>query len=149
VKDGGNYCSRCIAGTCALCKKGIASDPAFEVGGKTYHERCFSCFDCRIPLPDGSCVLMNNNPLCVKCSNLRKNVKQTAPARTTGGVCGECNRSLAGGNAISMPELTRSYHSECFHCSNCRSSLGFEGCQVFVNADRPYCKPCMTLLSRR
>lgn len=148
IKDNRNFCGSCIAGTCNTCKKAIGSAPAFEVGGKKYHERCFSCFRCKIPLPDGSCCLIDNNPHCLNCSNMANRAGQ--PRQNSGalGNCGACQKALTPSNHVGMSELSCSYHKECFTCSNCFSPLSNPGTQVFVNNDFPYCKPCMTLLSR-
>lgn len=150
-KDNKNYCGKCIAGTCSRCLKAIGGVPAFEVGGKTYHESCFSCSDCGMHLPDGMCNLVNNNPYCSGCAGRMKGTTNTsgAPSISQGpsGVCGKC-KSPFNGDFIGIAELSNSYHKECFCCSRCNSSLSYEGCQVFVNSDKPYCRACMQVLSQ-
>lgn len=97
-------------------------------------------------MPDGTCVIVNNEPHCKKCSA----TKQQAPVapKGTGEVCWTCKQPLRG-DQTGIAQLSHKYHERCFNCAHCSGNLSKEGTQVFVNADQPFCYDCMVYLSNQ
>lgn len=56
------------ADVCGFCRKPVAlSDPAIEALNRTYHDGCFQCRSCHIPLAGKQYYNKAGIPLCEDC----------------------------------------------------------------------------------
>ncbi|XP_046882301.1 filamin-binding LIM protein 1 [Hypomesus transpacificus] len=131
---------------CGFCRKPVAlSDPAIDALNRTYHDSCFQCRQCRIPLAG---KLYYNNagiPLCEDCY-------QTSLELCW--VCGEVIKDHV------IRALERAYHPACFTCATCSQPIGEQRfaqgevgevycLQDYYRKYAPECSACQQLIIPR
>ncbi|XP_041051394.1 four and a half LIM domains protein 1a isoform X1 [Carcharodon carcharias] len=127
------YCVSCnekkFSKHCVHCRKAITS------GGLTYrdepwHTECFVCKTCRKQLSGQRFTAHENYIYCADCYGNFIAKK-----------CGTCHKPVTGfGGAEVVTYEDRQWHSDCFKCKKCYSSLVNKR---FVNHNRDvYCTDC-------
>ncbi|XP_042303098.1 four and a half LIM domains protein 5 isoform X2 [Sceloporus undulatus] len=120
TKDDDNYCVPCFekqfAQHCYSCKKVITT------GGVTYHDQpwhneCFLCSGCKKQLAGQRFISKDELPYCLECFSSHYGKKCTA--------CTKPITALGGAKFISFED--RHWHSDCFKCGKCSSSLVGKG----------------------
>lgn len=62
----------CNAEVCGFCRKPVAlSEPAIEALNRTYHDGCFQCRSCHIPLAGKQYYNKAGIPLCADCYQVK------------------------------------------------------------------------------
>ncbi|KAK9501235.1 hypothetical protein O3M35_011983 [Rhynocoris fuscipes] len=135
-KDDAYYCTedyqKKFGTKCAECKKYVEGDVVTALG-KTYHQGCFTCANCKQPFPSGERVTYTGKiVLCSKCSNLPEENNTHSNSVTE---CSRCFQELKEGQAVIA--LDRQWHVWCFKCTICGVPLHGE----FMGKDgEPYCE---------
>uniref|UniRef100_A0A8D0DQX2 Four and a half LIM domains 5 n=1 Tax=Salvator merianae TaxID=96440 RepID=A0A8D0DQX2_SALMN len=133
TKDDDNYCVPCFekhfARHCYSCKKVITT------GGVTYHDQpwhqeCFLCTGCKTQLAGQRFISNNGHPYCLECFS-----KHYAKR------CAACTNPITGlGGAKFISFEDRQWHSDCFKCGKCSSSLVGKG--FLTQQDKILCCNC-------
>jgi len=111
---------------CGNCKSLIVGgDRFFEYSGVKYHDRCFLCQKCRVPLGGQAFFTQNESMYCEK--------DYDALFGTHCQVCrevidGQMVEAMGGGGFV---------HPDCLRCGHCNKSIGGE--QYFPENNVPYC----------
>lgn len=117
---------------CAYCK-GPIHDVVVNALGQTYHEHHFLCAECANPIKGGTFKLHNKQPFCIE------DYDKLFAKR-----CAACQGIIKD---FVLTANGKSYHKNCFVCTNCKTSLnkGF-----YEKHDNPYCQDCaVSLFSNR
>ena len=145
-KDGAYYCTadyQKLYGTkCAACQQYVEGEVVSTLG-KTYHQKCFTCSQCKSAFKSGSKVTNTGKEvLCETCI--------ASPMRVAPGSCGETNgtqqqqpltptRATTVTSSQSQPQVSRGRQLENYDpndCAGCGSQLK-EG-QALVALDRQW-----------
>ncbi|XP_013861830.1 filamin-binding LIM protein 1 isoform X2 [Austrofundulus limnaeus] len=95
---------------CGFCRKPVAlSEPALEALNRTYHEGCFQCRSCHIPLAGKQYYNKAGIPLCESCYQASLEL------------CWACGEAIT--DQI-IRALERAYHLSCFTCKTCKQQIG-------------------------
>lgn len=128
---------------CGFCRKPMAlSEPAIDALNRTYHDSCFQCRQCHIPLAG---KLYYNNagiPLCEDCYQASLELCW---------VCGEVIKDHV------IRALERAYHPACFVCATCSQPIGEQRfaqgevgevycLQDYYRKYAPQCSACQQLI---
>ncbi|XP_014251095.1 actin-binding LIM protein 3-like isoform X3 [Cimex lectularius] len=135
-KDDAYYCTEDYQkkhGTkCATCQQYVQGEVVTALG-KTYHQSCFTCANCKQAFPSGERVTYTGKiVLCSKCSNLPEENNTQSASITE---CSRCFGELKEGQAVIA--LDRQWHVWCFKCTVCGVPLHGE----YMGKDgEPYCE---------
>ncbi|XP_048205297.1 four and a half LIM domains protein 1-like [Perognathus longimembris pacificus] len=134
-KDDQHYCLKCFskfyANTCAECRMPIGADSK-EVHYKNHfwHDTCFRCAMCSLPLASETFVVKDNKIMCNKCA-------------TSGGdeipMCKGCGKAFVSGDQ-NVEYKGFLWHKDCFICSSCKEVIGTES--FFPKGEDIYCLKC-------
>ncbi|XP_034022428.1 filamin-binding LIM protein 1 isoform X2 [Thalassophryne amazonica] len=95
---------------CGFCRKTVAlSEPAIEALNRTYHDSCFQCRSCHVPLAGKLYYNKAGIPLCEDCYQATLELCWT---------CGEVIKDRV------IHALERAYHPSCFTCTTCSREIG-------------------------
>ncbi|XP_075676157.1 four and a half LIM domains protein 2-like isoform X2 [Dermatophagoides pteronyssinus] len=125
------FCANCYDNTfaprCCYCAE------IFEPGqrkldfrDKLYHDSCFCCKKCQIPIGTKTFLQKNNNIYCSECY---KNVFATR--------CIKCCEIIINDGIQYRDEP---WHASCFRCVECQKELS--NIPFTSHDDRPYCRQC-------
>ncbi|KAK7916654.1 hypothetical protein WMY93_012415 [Mugilogobius chulae] len=115
-----------IKDVCGFCRKSVnLREPAIEALNRTYHEACFQCRSCHIPLACKQYYNKAGIPLCEDCYQASLELCWA---------CGEVIKDQV------MRALERAYHPQCFKCTTCKQQIGE---QQFAQGEvgEVYCLP--------
>ncbi|XP_063723189.1 four and a half LIM domains protein 2-like [Symsagittifera roscoffensis] len=136
-KDRLSFCVGCYeeryANTCYSCSHKIRTDSKdLAYQNKHWHERCFLCAHCSVPLIDKLFGSNEDKLYCEVCYEELFGLK-----------CDACAKPFkAGGKKLEWNG--QQWHEECFQCTNCTTVIG---CSSFLPKDTsPYCVPCFNKL---
>ncbi|KAJ8334871.1 hypothetical protein SKAU_G00405100 [Synaphobranchus kaupii] len=122
------FCSE-YSSTCVGCEKSIQpGSKKLEYKGRTWHEACFVCLDCKQPIGGKAFVPDDNGHYCAPCYE-----NKFAPR------CSRCKQVLVTGGVTYRDEA---WHRHCFVCTGCGVELA--GKQFTSEEDNPYCVQCFT-----
>jgi len=133
LKDDHPYCIGCyeeqFAHDCEECKKKIGTDSKdLSYKDKHWHEKCFFCHVCKLPLVDKPFGSKNDSLYCGECYN------QAFASR-----CDKCAQIFKPGMK-KMEYKGQQFHENCFLCSSCTTPIGSKS---FIPKDsKIYCVPC-------
>ncbi|XP_040889515.1 filamin-binding LIM protein 1 isoform X2 [Toxotes jaculatrix] len=95
---------------CGFCRKPMAlSEPAIEALNRTYHDSCFQCRSCHIPLAGKQYYNKAGIPLCEDCYQASLEL------------CWACGEVITD---HVIRALERAYHPPCFICTTCKKQIG-------------------------
>ncbi|XP_063329104.1 filamin-binding LIM protein 1 [Pelmatolapia mariae] len=95
---------------CGFCRKPVApSEPAIEALNRTYHDGCFQCRSCHIPLAGKQYYNKAGIPLCEDCYQASLEL------------CWACGEAITD---HIIRALERAYHLSCFTCTTCKRQIG-------------------------
>lgn len=95
---------------CGFCRKPVSlSEPAIEALNRTYHEGCFQCRSCHIPLASKQYYNKAGIPLCEDCYQASLEL------------CWACGEAI---KYQVIRALERAYHPSCFTCTTCKQQIG-------------------------
>ncbi|KAK2862110.1 hypothetical protein Q5P01_001643 [Channa striata] len=95
---------------CGFCRKPVAlSEPAIEALNRTYHDGCFQCRSCHIPLAGKQYYNKAGIPLCEDCYQASLEL------------CWSCGEVITD---HVIRALERAYHNSCFTCTTCKQQIG-------------------------
>ncbi|KAF7208887.1 filamin-binding LIM protein 1 [Nothobranchius furzeri] len=95
---------------CGFCRKTVAfPEPALEALNRTYHESCFHCRSCHVPLAGKQYYNKAGIPLCESCYQASLEL------------CWSCGEVITD---HIIRALERAYHSFCFTCKTCKQQIG-------------------------
>ncbi|KAF0034914.1 hypothetical protein F2P81_012672 [Scophthalmus maximus] len=95
---------------CGFCRKPVAlSEPAIEALNRTYHDGCFQCRSCHIPLAGKQYYNKAGTPLCEDCYQASLEL------------CWACGEVITD---HVIHALERAYHPSCFTCTTCKQQIG-------------------------
>ncbi|XP_030648471.1 four and a half LIM domains protein 1b [Chanos chanos] len=122
------YCSsREDAPRCHACYKQILSgSESVEYKGNSFHEECFTCYECKRPIRSSTFLTKDGNVYCNPCHE-RKFAKQ----------CAGCKQIITSGL---VSYQNKPWHAECFVCFFCRKRLA--GVRFTSHEERVYCVDC-------
>ncbi|KNC52095.1 uncharacterized protein AMSG_00923 [Thecamonas trahens ATCC 50062] len=80
--------------------------------GKSFHNRCFVCSQCRRVLGSSTFVEKDGAVFCTECKN---------PSATHQGLCAGCDLPLGSGRILTA--CGSKYHPHCLVCARCRGPL--------------------------
>jgi len=125
------YCGDCydqLFGTrCDKCSEVFKpGQRKLEYKGKTWHEQCFLCSKCQIPIGTKSFVPKNDEIFCSECYENKFATR-----------CVKCCEIIMSNGVMFKEEP---YHRECFTCNECRIELA--GSSFLVREDNAYCREC-------
>ncbi|XP_069559271.1 filamin-binding LIM protein 1 [Brachyistius frenatus] len=128
---------------CGFCRKPVAlSEPAIEALNRTYHDGCFQCRSCHIPLAGKQYYNKAGIPLCEDCYQASLDLCWT---------CGEVITDHM------VRALERAYHLSCFTCTTCKQQIGEQAfaqgevgevycLQDYYRKYAPKCRACNRLI---
>ncbi|XP_030747896.1 prickle planar cell polarity protein 3-B isoform X2 [Sitophilus oryzae] len=125
------YCGRCydeqFASRCDGCHEIFrAGTKKMEYKTRQWHEKCFCCCVCKVPIGTQSFIPREQEIYCAKCYEDKFATR-----------CIKCNKVITSGGVTYKNEP---WHRECFTCTNCQKSLAGER---FTSRDeKPYCAEC-------
>ncbi|XP_029007163.1 filamin-binding LIM protein 1 isoform X2 [Betta splendens] len=95
---------------CGFCRKPVAlTEPAIEALNRTYHDSCFQCRSCHIPLAGKQYYNKSGIPLCEACYQASLEL------------CWSCGEVITD---HVIRALERAYHLSCFTCITCKQQIG-------------------------
>ncbi|XP_045931763.1 filamin-binding LIM protein 1 [Micropterus dolomieu] len=128
---------------CGFCRKPMAlSEPAIEALNRTYHDGCFQCRSCHIPLAGKHYYNKAGIPLCEDCY------------RASLELCWACGEAITD---QVIRALERAYHLSCFTCATCKQQIGEQAfaqgevgevycLQDYYRKYAPKCSACKQLI---
>ncbi|XP_044268377.1 paxillin homolog 1 isoform X1 [Tribolium madens] len=125
------YCGRCydeqFASRCDGCHEIFrAGTKKMEYKTRQWHEKCFCCCVCKVPIGTQSFIPREQEIYCAKCYEEKFATR-----------CIKCNKVITSGGVTYKNEP---WHRECFTCTHCSKSLAGER---FTSRDeKPYCAEC-------
>ncbi|CAH1133286.1 unnamed protein product [Ceutorhynchus assimilis] len=97
-----------------------------EYKTRQWHEKCFCCCVCKVPIGTQSFIPREQEIYCAKCYEDKYATR-----------CIKCNKVIASGGVTYKNEP---WHRECFTCTHCQKSLAGER---FTSRDeKPFCADC-------
>eukprot|EP00667_Euglena_gracilis_P008173 EG_transcript_8270 len=112
-------------GKCGRCGRLVGS--AFvKAFGRMWHEDCFACTSCQLPIRDSKYAKKGDAPYHADCL-----------AQEQGDFCSKCLRTILG---TVTTALDRKWHMECFTCGRCGRPI-IDKCFAAVG-DVPYHSSC-------
>ncbi|XP_068568111.1 filamin-binding LIM protein 1 [Cebidichthys violaceus] len=110
IHKNGQDTSRESRDVCGFCRKPVAlSEPAIEALNRTYHEGCFQCRSCHVPLAGKQYYNKAGIPLCEDCYQASLEL------------CWACGEVITD---QVIRALERVYHLSCFTCATCKQQIG-------------------------
>ncbi|XP_031143420.1 filamin-binding LIM protein 1 isoform X1 [Sander lucioperca] len=110
IHKNGQATSRESKEVCGFCRKPVAlSEPAIEALNRTYHDGCFQCRSCHIPLAGKQYYNKAGIPLCEDCYQASLEL------------CWACGEVITD---HVIRALERAYHLSCFNCATCKQQIG-------------------------
>lgn len=111
------YCGRCydeqFASRCDGCHEIFrAGTKKMEYKTRQWHEKCFCCCVCKVPIGTQSFIPREQEIYCAKCYEDKFATR-----------CIKCNKVITSGGVTYKNEP---WHRECFTCTNCQKSLAGE-----------------------
>eukprot|EP01006_Ploeotia_vitrea_P013435 TRINITY_DN3516_c0_g1_i1.p1 TRINITY_DN3516_c0_g1~~TRINITY_DN3516_c0_g1_i1.p1 ORF type:complete len:464 (-),score=3.58 TRINITY_DN3516_c0_g1_i1:112-1503(-) len=94
---------------CGSCCKKIDGEAYVRAFGKAWHNDCFTCGKCGVPIHDPKYAAENDIPYHGECSAILR-----------GDVCSLCNSPITG---TVTTALDRKWHPECFRCGYCQMPI--------------------------
>ncbi|XP_066920228.1 testin-like [Clytia hemisphaerica] len=138
-KDGRKLCDDCFQRTAKICYKctGVIKTSTIQFEGKSFHDDCFVCHDCKKGLSKLNFYKRNHLFYCEECF-FRDHLQQ----------CPQCLEYIRGGDKY-VGWGGETWHSRCFNCVICQGELA-NGRFIVRNGKR-FCRDCkekapMTLL---
>ncbi|KAE8298557.1 Filamin-binding LIM protein 1 [Larimichthys crocea] len=128
---------------CGFCRKPVAlSEPAIEALNRTYHDGCFQCRSCHIPLAGKQYYNKAGIPLCEDCYQASLEL------------CWACGEAITD---HVIRALERAYHLSCFTCTTCKQQIGEQAfaqgevgevycLQDYYRKYAPMCNACKQLI---
>lgn len=128
---------------CGFCRKPVAlSEPAIEALNRTYHDGCFQCRSCHIPLAGKQYYNKAGIPLCEDCYQASLEL------------CWACGEVITD---HVIRALERAYHLPCFTCTTCKQQIGEQAfaqgevgevycLQDYYRKYAPQCSACNRLI---
>ncbi|XP_034725169.1 filamin-binding LIM protein 1 isoform X2 [Etheostoma cragini] len=110
IYKNGQDTSRESKEVCGFCRKPVALfEPAIEALNRTYHDGCFQCRSCHIPLAGKQYYNKAGIPLCEDCYQASLEL------------CWACGEVITD---HVIRALERAYHLSCFNCATCKQQIG-------------------------
>ncbi|XP_058486938.1 filamin-binding LIM protein 1 [Solea solea] len=110
IHKNGQEPSRESKEVCGFCRKPVdLSQPAIEALNRTYHDGCFQCRSCHIPLAGKQYYNKAGIPLCEDCYQASLEL------------CWACGEVITD---HVIRALERAYHPSCFTCTTCKQQIG-------------------------
>ncbi|XP_068598922.1 filamin-binding LIM protein 1 [Brachionichthys hirsutus] len=110
MHQNGQDTSRENKDVCGFCRKPVAlSQPAIEALNRIYHDGCFQCRSCHIPLAGKEYYNKAGIPLCTDCYQASLEL------------CWACGEAITD---HVIRALERAYHLSCFTCATCQQQIG-------------------------
>ncbi|XP_035686056.1 four and a half LIM domains protein 3-like isoform X5 [Branchiostoma floridae] len=125
------YCAQChketFLGKCDGCNQHFdPGDKKMEYQGKNWHEKCFTCKECKKPVGTKSFIAKDDKVICQPCYEDKYAKK-----------CEKCRKVISMGG-ITYKDTP--WHKECFVCTHCKKPMSGER---FTSKDNnPYCINC-------
>nr|XP_023015084.1 paxillin-B isoform X1 [Leptinotarsa decemlineata] len=125
------YCGSCydqqFASRCDGCHEIFrAGTKKMEYKTRQWHEKCFCCCVCKVPIGTQSFIPREQEIYCSKCYEEKFATR-----------CIKCNKVITSGGVTYKNEP---WHRECFTCTHCTKSLAGER---FTSRDeKAYCAEC-------
>ncbi|XP_023134689.1 filamin-binding LIM protein 1 [Amphiprion ocellaris] len=128
---------------CGFCRKPVTlSEPAIEALNRTYHDGCFQCRSCHIPLAGKQYYNKAGIPLCEDCYQASLEL------------CWACGEVITD---HVIRALERAYHLPCFTCTTCKQQIGEQAfaqgevgevycLQDYYRKYAPQCSACNRLI---
>ncbi|XP_054881737.1 filamin-binding LIM protein 1 isoform X2 [Poeciliopsis prolifica] len=128
---------------CGFCRKPMGfSEPAIEALNRIYHEGCFQCRSCHVPLAGKQYYNKAGIPLCEDCYQASLELCWT---------CGEIITDQI------IRAIERTYHPSCFTCTTCNQQIGAQAfaqgevgevycLQDYYRKYAPMCSACDQLI---
>lgn len=128
---------------CGFCRKPVAlSEPAIEALNRTYHDSCFQCRSCHMPLAGKQYYNKAGIPLCEDCYQASLEL------------CWACGEVITD---HMIRALERAYHTSCFTCTTCKQQIGQQAfaqgevgevycLQDYYSKYAPKCNACNRLI---
>ncbi|XP_041076977.1 four and a half LIM domains protein 1-like isoform X1 [Polyodon spathula] len=131
TKDDKILCSKCISredsARCHGCYKPILpGTQSVAYKGNTWHEECFTCFQCKLPIGSQSFLTKGEDIYCTSCHE-KKFAK----------ICVHCKKAITSGGVSYQDQP---WHSQCFVCNTCKKPLA--GQPFTAHEDNLYCVDC-------
>ncbi|XP_057660959.1 zinc finger and SCAN domain-containing protein 12 isoform X1 [Diorhabda carinulata] len=125
------YCGNCydqqFASRCDGCHEIFrAGTKKMEYKTRQWHEKCFCCCVCKVPIGTQSFIPREQEIYCAKCYEEKFATR-----------CIKCNKVITSGGVTYKNEP---WHRECFTCTHCQRSLAGE--RFTSRDDKPYCAEC-------
>ncbi|XP_045472471.1 uncharacterized protein LOC123679123 isoform X4 [Harmonia axyridis] len=125
------YCGRCydnqFASRCDGCNEIFrAGTKKMEYKTRQWHEKCFCCCVCKVPIGTQSFIPREQEIYCAKCYEEKFATR-----------CIKCNKVITSGGVTYKNEP---WHRECFTCTHCSKSLAGE--RFTSREEKPYCAEC-------
>ncbi|XP_051272386.1 filamin-binding LIM protein 1 [Dicentrarchus labrax] len=143
IHKNGQDTSRESKEVCGFCRKPVAlSEPAIEALNRTYHDGCFQCRSCHIPLAGKQYYNKAGIPLCEDCYQASLEL------------CWACGEAITD---HVIRALERAYHLSCFTCATCKQQIGEQAfaqgevgevycLQDYYRKYAPKCNACKKLI---
>jgi hypothetical protein len=133
LKEENPYCIKCyedqFAHQCEECKNKIGTDSKdLSYKEKHWHEKCFFCNVCKLPLVDKPFGSKNDQLYCGECYN------QAFASR-----CDKCAQIFKPGMK-KMEYKGQQFHENCFLCFTCNQAIGNKS--FIPKENKIYCVPC-------
>ncbi|XP_037304166.2 filamin-binding LIM protein 1 [Pungitius pungitius] len=110
IHKNGQDTSRESREVCGFCRKPVApSEPVIEALNRTYHDGCFQCRSCHLPLAGKQYYNKAGIPLCDDCYQASLEL------------CWACGEVITD---HVIRALERAYHLSCFTCATCKQQIG-------------------------
>ncbi|UJR31460.1 hypothetical protein I4U23_018950 [Adineta vaga] len=141
------YCETCYLQRCPLCshchQNFTPTSIIIELQGKIYHNECFICSKCQLPLRNEIFYSKNKFFYCHQCMTQQEPCLLTLKSmQLLNEQCKICGKNFLSGEPISM-YYEDYYHTDCFRCVNCQTLLINQG---FYQNENGYlsCSNCHT-----
>lgn len=140
---GRNDASERSKDVCGFCRKPVdPAEPVIEALNRTYHDGCFQCRSCHIPLAGKQYYNKAGIPLCEDCYQASLELCWA---------CGEVIKDQV------IRALERAYHPSCFTCTTCKQQIGEQSfaqgevgevycLQDYYRKYAPMCNACNKLI---
>ncbi|XP_064206702.1 four and a half LIM domains protein 1-like isoform X1 [Anguilla rostrata] len=131
VKDDKIMCGKCSsredAPRCHGCYKSILpGDENVEYKNNVWHDSCFTCYQCKLPIRTKSFLTKGEDVYCAPCHQ-----------KKFGKHCFHCKQAITSGGVTYQDQP---WHSDCFVCHTCRKPLA--GTRFTSHEEHAYCVDC-------